>query len=384
MGLIPIRALSVILVLVVLNTGCARLVPLFPHEPDMLPEPGTLFWADGRVFDLSDFAEAAAQHDFILIGESHTNACDHQFQADALDALGESGVSAALGLEMVPWSTQPILDAFHRNDVSLDNLEHRLDWEVNWGFTFSLYRPILERANHWNIPVFGLNVPRELLERIRLEGLESIPAEERGLLPPAVIPPPPRQRDLLEEEFLRHVERMPDRTAEAGFELERFVMVQSLWDTQMAHVAIQRRAPEQAMVILAGAGHVEFMNGIAFRLHQLGNDPRILSVLPWRGGPAPDPAAADLFFYCPESPQRLGLLITWQDNLVHVAGVIPGSLAEAAGLQPGDILVAADSIPLTSLETLHQAGMRAKGEQRPLQLDVLRDGSPVTLSISSP
>ncbi|WP_052813190.1 ChaN family lipoprotein [Desulfonatronum thioautotrophicum] len=384
MGLIPRWAQTILLALVLISTGCARLFPPPLPDPIMPPQPGTLFQADGRILDAAEFAKRSAGQDFILVGESHANACDHHFQAWVVDTLADTGLPILLGLEMVPWSAQSTLDAFHHGDVALDELQYELGWETYWGFDFSLYRPIFEVAEQWNIPVFGLNVPRDLLKRIRADGLQSIPEDERGALPIAIILPPDQQMETIEEEFHRHVDRMPDFTLEAGFDVDRFVMIQSLWDTQMAHVALQHmNRKQQPMVILAGSGHVEYGHGVASRLRQLGHEPSILSVMPWRGGPAPNPAAADLFFYCPE-PRRLGLVITWADDQVQVTAVVPGSRAEAAGLLPGDLLVAADGVPITSLEILHQKGMQATKEQRPLRLDVLRDGDTLTIPVNSP
>ena len=387
MGLMSLRALPAVLgllTLLALNTGCARL--LSPPIPETAPLPphGTLFLADGRQVQASELAALVASHDFILIGESHANACDQQFQADALRTLARSGLPLAVGLEMVPWSAQDVLDAFYRGDVSLDELEEQLGWQEYWGYNFSFYRPILAQAEASGIPVYGLNVPKGLLHRIRTDGLESIPADERGLLPSTLIPPPPPQRAMIEEEYHRHMELMPDRTMDAGFELERFMMVQSLWDTQMAHAAIQRRKADETMVILTGAAHVEDGHGIAYRLGLLDHAPRILSLIPWRGGSVPDPTAGDFFFYCPQPPRRLGMLIAWVDDKVVVTGVMPNSLAQAAGLLSGDILLAADGTPITTLEVLHAAGVQAKSEQRPLHLDVLRDGDQLTIPITSP
>ncbi|WP_051822841.1 ChaN family lipoprotein [Desulfonatronum thiodismutans] len=387
MGLIPLRALSAILALLTLlglNVGCARLLSPPMPETATLPQPGTLFLADGRHVESSELAALVASHDFILIGESHANACDHQFQTEALGILAQSGLPLALGLEMVPWSAQAVLDAFYQGGVELNELEEKLGWQDYWGYNFAFYRPILAQAKESDIPVYGLNVPKALLHRIRADGLDSIPSEERGLLPPALIPPPPTQRAMIEEEYHRHLKLMPDRTMEAGFDLERFMIIQSLWDTQMAHAAIQHREADETMVILTGAAHVEDGHGIAYRLGLLDEAPRILSLIPWRGGPIPDPTAGDFFFYCPEPPRRLGMLITWVDDQVVVTGVIPNSLAQEAGLQPGDVLLAADETPITALEVLHHAGVQAKTDQRPLLLRVLRDGDQITIPITSP
>ncbi|SDB59019.1 Uncharacterized iron-regulated protein [Desulfonatronum thiosulfatophilum] len=387
MGLIPFRALPCILLLMVLSAGCARLHPPIAQPPETtLPgTPGTLFLADGRHLAKDDLARLVPDHDFILIGESHINSCDHRFQNDALLALSTSNQDLALGLEMVPWSAQDILDDFNRGVIDLEELEENLGWREYWGYSFSLYSPILARARELTIPVLGLNVPKELLHRVRTDGMESILPDERGLLPHVVIPPPPRQKALLEEEFSLHVELMPERTAEAGFELERFMLVQSLWDTQMAFSAAHwKNTLERTVVILAGSGHVEHGYGIPHRLRVLEPDSRILTLVPWRGGPGPDPDSGDLFYFCPEQPRRLGMVIAWIDDQAVLSSVLPGSLAEQAGLQPGDVLITANDKPVTTMEVLHQAGMHAVGAREPLHLEIARNGTQLLLEVIFP
>ena len=387
MGLTLIRALSFVLAFLALNVGCARIPPPAPPRPDIaVPvQPGALFLADGRQLAASDLAALVSSHDFILIGESHANACDHLFQADSLAALAQSGLPLRLGLEMVPWSAQPTLEAFYNGEIVLDELEEQLGWSDYWGFNFDLYRPILTQAEQLDIPMIGLNVPKDLLQRIRAAGLESIRPDERGLLPPELIPPPPQQRAMIEEEYQRHVELMPDRTMEAGFELDRFMMIQSLWDTQMAHTAIQqRRGPEETVIILTGSAHVAYGHGISHRLSLLDDTAKILSILPWRGGPAPDPASGDLFYFCPEPPQRLGMVIAWVGDQAVVSNVLRGSLAEQAGLLPGDVLITAGETPVISMESLHLAGIQARAKQRPLRLEVLRNETRLSVTVFFP
>lgn len=387
MGLILFRALPCILALLVLTAGCARLHPPTPSDPSPFPPTtsGAIFLAEGQSLLLSDLADLPSSHDFILIGETHTNTCDHRFQKDALAALADSDRPLALGLEMVPWSAQKVLDTFSRGEMSLEELEEKLGWQDYWGFNFGMYSPVLAQARERGIPIYGLNIPKDTLQQVRLNGLESIPEDDRGMLPPTVIPPPPQQRKMIEQEFFRHQEMMPDRGSEAELGLERFILVQSLWDTQMAFSALHwQRATGRTMIILAGSVHVEYGHGISYRLRMLESTARILTLTPWRGTHPPDPTAADIFFHCPDNPQRLGLVLTWKDERALISSVLPGSLAEQAGLLPGDILTTANDMPISSMEILHRAGMEAVGTKQPLRLEVLRGDMLLNLNIVFP
>jgi uncharacterized iron-regulated protein len=349
------------------------------------PPPGTLFLAEHTRIDLEKLAGLAVCADYILIGESHANPCDHQFQKEALTALAQAGLAPGLGLEMVPWSKQDVLDSFNAGKIPLEMLEERLGWHAYWGHPFDLYAKVLARAQALGVPLVALNVPRDLQNRIREVGLEDIPEDERGLLPPVIIPPPCAQTALLEEEYLRHVRMAHGHGQHKNFDRERFFLIQSLWDTQMAHTAITwRRAERRPLIILAGAGHVDHGHGIAHRLSILEHTPpRILSITPWRGGEGLSPSVADMFFYCPEvSPPRLGISIAWEEERAVITLVLPGSRAQSAGLLPGDVLLKANGEAVTELLVLHRAGKAAVTQNRPLVLELLRNDTALTLEVN--
>lgn len=362
------------LLLLMLLTGCARSVP--PVDSTAL-QPGAVFTADLHPLPMDELVALVHGADFVLIGESHTNACDHRFQETALRAFADAAHGDAMpgvGLEMVPWTKQEELDAFFRGEIALDELRDRLAWQDYWGFSFDVYRPVLAQAQALGMPLVGLNLPKELLAEIRENGLDAVPLKNRGLLPARIIPPPWEQTEDLAEAFQRHIQMVRGHDQDMSFDLDRFLLVQSLWDTQMAHVATQwRTATQRPLIILAGSGHVEYGHGIAHRLKILNHAPRILRIVPWRGGGPPDPDLAGVFFHCPEVPQpRLGLLISQERDSVLITGVVPDSRAALAGLLPGDILLAADNTPVHNLDVLHQAGKAAAQDQADLRLEVLR------------
>lgn len=366
-----------------LFSGCARLA--LPPEPALPPppSPGALFSANHDRIELEELGRRALFADYVLIGESHTNPCDHQFQKDALVALVQAGLTPGLGLEMAPWSVQDVLDAFNAGQIPLELLEERLNWSAYWGYSFDLYAPILARAQSLGVPLVALNTPKDLQDRIREVGLEGIPENERGMLPAAIIPPSPEQTAILEEEYLRHAQMTHGHDRHEGFDRERFFLIQSLWDTQMAHTAATwRRTEKRPLIILAGAGHVDHGHGIAHRLLILDDAPRILSITPWRGGERLAPSVADMYYYCPDAPQpRLGILIAWEEEQAVITMVLPGSRAESAGLMPGDVLLRADGEAVTDLKVLHQAGKTAATQNTPLLLEILRNETVIPLEV---
>jgi uncharacterized iron-regulated protein len=171
---------------------------------------------------------------------------------------------------------------------------------------------------------------------------------------------------------------------------ENFVTVQSLWDTQMAARALYARAVAgRPVAVIAGAGHVANGWGIARRLAVLDPSAKVVLVMPWRGGEAPDAEAAPYFFACPAAQKsRLGMTLT-QDQpapgkpaaLPLVTAVAPGSPAAKAGLLPGDAVVAAGGHPADNLSVLHKAAIEAVKDGKALSLTVSRAGETLAIDI---
>ncbi len=187
----------------VTTPGDARMGMTIPRLPD-----GTLVTVSPageiRAMDPADAARQALRHDYILLGESHTSACDHRAQAAFITALLAEGARPAIGLEMVPRDGQPALDEFSRGATPLDKLSDALDWPKTWGYDFELYKPVFAVADWARLPVHGLNVPQRVVRQVSRGGLESVPEADRGWLPPSIIAPASEQRATLTAIFREH------------------------------------------------------------------------------------------------------------------------------------------------------------------------------------
>lgn len=421
--------LAGLLGLAVCGTSCVKRAP---GTPPVAPE--SLVDATGAPLAPAAFAADVAGADYLLLGEEHPNPCDHQAQAAVIRRLAKAGVAPAIGLEMVPADYQGVLDAFNAGTLAVADLPATLDWKTTWGFDFELYAPIFEAAREYKLPVYALNAPKGLARKVGRQGLDALTPAERASLPGAILPPAPAQVEELRELFAQHGamrkaapqaarDVVPQAKAASGDAaapptaknaavprakakasakptaqdaapardpFENFVTVQSLWDTQMAARALYARAVSgRPVAVVAGAGHVANGWGIAHRLAVLDPSAKVVLVVPWRGGEAPDAEAAPYFFACPAAQKsRLGMTLA-QDQptpgkpaaLPLVTAVAPGSPAAKAGLLPGDAVVAAGGHPADALSVLHKAAVEAVKDGKALSVTVSRAGEILTLDI---
>ncbi len=359
-----------------LLAGCSSKRPVtVPPEPS----PGTFFSADkGRITE-SDLAVYLEDKDFILIGESHNNACDHQAQARVIKLMSRAGHKVVLGLEMVNIENQDVLEEFNKGRISIDDLPAELGWEKNWGYDFDLYLPVFEAAQTYSVPIYALNLPGHVTGNISRYGLQGLSSEDAGYLPEKIIYPPQEQKQMLKEQFALHQDLIDSDQAR----FERFLTAQSVWDSKMAFEAVRAHEKEQKPVlILAGTGHVDKGQGIEHRLRILAPESRVSSMVPVRS-PEDISYANPYYYLCPPArpKMRLGIVAAIQEQKVLVRKVIPRSPAEKAGLEKGDQIVLAGHEEVSSLADLHRAALKALEDDQNLKLEVLRSGKPRKIEV---
>jgi uncharacterized iron-regulated protein len=410
--------------------GCAAKKKTAEQPPYV---QGQFVLPDGTVLSRAEFSRRTRGAEYILVGERHDNAGDHSVQSALLDALAEDGRNPLVGLEMVPRRRyNAVLHDFSAGRLSLDDLPAALDWERTWRFDFFLYRPVFASIRRNALPVYGLNIAHALREKAGRIGIASLSPREKAEMPGRIIPPPAEQREKLADIFLMHRVMMDSRGKDMGKTgltpgasaagnsrkdsrrlvmpvtvrgrkegrptsailplsveklFERFLLAQSLWDSTMAEEALfvrrmegrarERKVPPEPvgpLVILAGAGHVEYNGGIAHRLSLLAPGARIVAILPF-SGELPDARSADFFYYSPERPRRgYGLAFAMREGELLVSGVAPDSPAEKAGLRPDDRILQAGRFPASGLPALHRAADEAARRGEPLELRIVRQG----------
>lgn len=345
MGLAARFLTGVVLMLTVL-TGCAGKGTITPPE-DI--EPGQMFAKAGHGGDLS---AVAADAGYVLVGEGHTVFCDHKVQAEVINSLAELG--PAIGLEMVSVERQYVLDLFNKGEMRISELRKALNWDETWGHPFRLYVPVFGAARKHGLKLYALNAPRCVIDAVSEGGLEGVAEEDRRYLPEKVVPPADEQMEELRAVYEGHGHGKKDSGDKGAGTFERFILIQSLWDSVMAGNAVRvRRETGAPVIVLAGSGHVRYGLGIARRIEILDPSGEVLTVMPWRGMDEADEAAGDVFFYCPPThTAQGGYTMAFRPDGVFVSDVEPGGPAEAAGFREGDRIVGLEGKRITNFGEL--------------------------------
>lgn len=306
--------------------------------PEPIPDTQTRVLDPSLLTDMERLIDTIADRRVVFVGESHDRYEDHLNQLAVIEGLHRRGKDLAIGMEFFQQPFQPALDVFIAGEIDELELLRRSEYFDRWRFDYRLYRPILRFAREHGIPVIALNLEAELTEKVGQGGIASLSPEEQARVPSDMDREDPAYRERVRQVFDMHPAR-EDRA------FEHFLEVQLLWDEGMAARAARYLSehPDKTLVVLAGAGHVEYGQGIPKRVLRRVQVPAA-SLL--NGSVRElDPSAADFLLYprhvdLPPSG-LLGVMLGKKADHqgARVEGFAEGSGAKAAGIEEGDEIV---------------------------------------------
>jgi hypothetical protein len=169
----------------------------------------------------------------------------------------------AIGVELFQQPYQSHIDDYIAGRISEHELLRTTEYYSHGGFDYRLYAPIFRYAKQEGIPVRALNVPSSLAAAVARSGIAGVSEKDRAYLPHSIEPADPAYRERIREAFQKHGGFKPD-------DFDHFVQAQLMWDEGMAEsaAAYLNANNGRRLVILTGAGHVEFGSGIPTRLER--------------------------------------------------------------------------------------------------------------------
>ncbi|NOY73524.1 MAG: PDZ domain-containing protein, partial [Gammaproteobacteria bacterium] len=211
-----------------------------------------------------------------------------------------------------------------------------------------------------NIPLYGINVEQTLKKKVKEKGWFNISKSERdGIRNPAS--PSDAYLEMLASTYSLHGHHGASTDGKKSKELDldklkkdsgfqRFVQGQQLWDRAMAHgiETLVKAEPKRQVVAIMGSGHIMNGFGVPHQLADLGVK-NVATLIPWEQEYECEMLTSDFasaVYGMPTLPkngfsgkQKLGVHIEPAKKGVKISRVIDESLAQAAGLVAGDILV---------------------------------------------
>ncbi|HYN44277.1 MAG TPA: ChaN family lipoprotein, partial [Thermoanaerobaculia bacterium] len=229
----------------------------------------------------AEVAQKLAKMRLVFLGESHTSAEFHRVQLQVIRELHRAGRKVLVGLEMFPVAEQLALDLWNGGTLSEAEFVEKSRWYRNWGYHWNYYRDIFLFCRDAKIPLYGVNVPRELVSDVRKKGFDGLTAEQKTLVPPKIDVENADHRRLFkaffEDSDTMHSASMPETMWDGMFR------AQCTWDAAMAWNAVgalkKANDPNAVMVVLIGSGHVAYGLG-AQRQAALWFDGAAASVIP--------------------------------------------------------------------------------------------------------
>jgi len=245
-----------------------------PPEPMRLPigNPGEVRVYPGEIRDLAGrnpvdaeaIAKAADGKGFVFLGEQHATREHQLLEARVVLALVKRGRKVVVGLEMLTRPKQSALDAWVRGSSVKDFLADG-DWKGQWGYDFGFYSPLFHECQVAAVPMVALNVPRDWVRSVGRGGLEGLSADQRQQLPEKI--------DLTWADHRKVFDALIGGHPVDQVRGDRMYAAQVLWDAGMADTAAKylAKAPaDTVFVVVAGAGHVMYRQGINGRLAERG------------------------------------------------------------------------------------------------------------------
>lgn len=371
--------------------------PQNPYPLQSPPQIGEIVHLPtGAIVSAAQMFTLAGDARIVYFGETHDNPASHRLELKLLQALAELRPGRqALGMEMFVRTQQPVLDRWVAGELNEKAFLKESRWFENWNMDFAYYRDLLNFARERRIPVIALNAEKSLVGAIRGKTPDQLSAEELAQLPKLDLNDP-YQRGLVAAIFGDHSHK--------GMQLDSFVRVQTLWDETMAESAVRYLESPSGkgmhLLVIAGGNHVSYGFGIPRRIFRrlpasylliggreihipADKQNRLMNVRIPEFPMVPYDFLAYLAYEdLPKTGASLGVMIepTPAGHSLVIKNVAPGSNAERAGLQQGDLLLTLDGEPLTDpFDLVYAVKQKQPGSHGTLQ--VRRQGKTLTIDV---
>lgn len=320
--------------------------------------------ASGALLTPADLPGKLADARLVLVGEEHVGMDAHRVELRVIEELQKAGRRVLVGLEMFEYPDQRWLDAWV--DGKLTEEAFLPHWYRDWGYNWLYYRDIFLFARDHHLRMYAINAPRAVVGAVRQKGFKGLTPEEAAHIPTQIDTKSADHLRLFKASFEEEETFHMGGTDEAW---QAMLNAQCTWDATMGWNAVAALSkdtdPKAVMVVLVGAGHVQYGLGIERQVRQWFSG-KVASVIPVevrdeKKGPVKSVQASYANFVWgipPEiGPLYPDLGVAWhlrpQDKRLEVLNVEKDTPAAAAGgFAVGDVLLTIDGMDAADRDTL--------------------------------
>jgi uncharacterized iron-regulated protein len=321
--------------------------------------------ATGDVIDPAALAARLADVGLLFLGETHTNSGYHEVQLRVIRELHRAGREVLIGLEMFPYTQQASLDAWIDGHYTERGFVEQAEWYTYWGYRWEYYRDIFNFAREQGVRMYAINTPRDVVKAVRIKGFKDLTPEEAAHIPREVKPVTDDQKRMYTGFF-----DADDALHVSDKMIDGMLRAHTTWDATMGWNALQalveHGGDNAIMVVLIGLGHVSYGLGAERQVAPY-YDGRIASVIPLEVRDGKDEPVetvrasfANFLWGLPKEAHTvyptLGVSLMGEigDQPTKLIQVSKESIAERAGLEIGDVLLAVDGHGIDSGATLRR------------------------------
>lgn len=324
-----------------------------------------------KLMRMDQLVEKIGTSQVVYVSEIHTRYDHHLNQLAIIKSQHERHEKLAIGLEFIQQPFQSVLDDYIAGRITEEAMLKGTQYFERWSYDFRLYRPIFQFALEHGIPLIALNIDRDIIDKIKSEGMEKLSDEHRQYIPVDIDRDDAAYRERLQEVYDQH-----PQSEEHTF--DRFLEIQLLWDESMAARAAEwfQQQPDGHMVILAGGGHIMYGTGIPNRL-QRRQALTSSSVINISSDTPINPDMGDYIILTDEQnlppAGKLGVILDSSKSPPAVMGFTQESGADEAGLEKNDQIVRIGDKKISSYADVRIA-ILDKGIDQKIEVEVIREG----------
>ncbi|MCX6569576.1 MAG: ChaN family lipoprotein [Candidatus Aminicenantes bacterium] len=354
--------------------------------------PGSILSGEtGAAIDFERMIRDMMTSRIVHVGETHDSMTMHELQFQVIRALYARDRHLAVGLEMLPVTVQESLNKWTAGILTKDELIREIRWYVNWNFNFGYYEKIFDFARDHRLPIYALNIPREIITKIRMRGWDALSEDERALIPGTPDVTNQDHRTLIRAVF--ESSDIPQAMKGPGLDsvFEGLYRSQSAWDEVMGANAVRAAESEgRRVVVCVGSGHLLYNLGLNRRAFERSKMPfkTVIAVAIPSGTKSltVSRALGDYVFGLPEEAKpafpNIGLSFKKVDGLENLV-VDPKPTEGVAGrsdLEKGDIILSVDGKAYTDINEIRMTLAKLKcGDE--VKFKVLRAGQVKDVSL---